>query len=196
MKHIKLYESFDRELTGGEKAAISRGDEIMSEEQAAFCFVLASGDASQLMVGDSNTRFEQVASVEDWPAWVDMKTESIRRAVEKFRYLMGESEKEVTVYQKLIDFHDKFADMPREDVIELASMAIDNPTATLRDKYKKKAKFDPKDVDNAGRMIQQNMSLPFVKGNLDKAVNMYAKSKSIEPEEAKALYVEYQKRHK
>ena len=190
-----------KELSSGERAALTRGDDIMTDEQAAFCFCVANGWSKDIMIGDTRTKFEQQVPVEKWPAWTSMKAESIRRAVEKFEFILEKTDKEdIIVYDKIKNYCNTFLDMKSEEVIQIASACVAIPDDnTLKKFAKKKTTLDKKDIYNAGRAIEQYRTIPAVKKKSDSlkfAKEMYMKSSGFDMKTIDALYIEYKKTNK
>lgn len=155
MKYLKTFESFDfnlneeiseslyiqriyeeyaaefeametENLTSGEKAALSRGMDLMTEEQAAVAYLLAC-EKSRLIweamgvVGLPKTPL----SAEELAKQIGMKILSFLYAVKKFRILMGKEEQgEQAIYDKLIKFFNKFDMMSPEAVASIAQGAF------------------------------------------------------------------------
>lgn len=144
-------------MNGIEKALVDRGLDVMSEEQAAFCFTLASGWAAEITVAGSSTRLQAVAPVEDWPAWARIKKRSVDFAVQKFEIMMGKRDevyRNESLYPKIVGFFTRYSAMPKSEVLRIASDCLDTPDSRAVMEYCKVSNGpDLKDVQNLGKAV-------------------------------------------
>ena len=188
----------------GEKAADTKGLDVMTDEQAAFCFVMAKDWMDKIFLLDdsgkkTNTTFIHNHPVETWAAWTQIKQASLDRKVGKFSFLLGKEAKsvyDITNDQKTRDQFKMFSDMDANQLIKMATAAlVEEPNEAAIKKYKNvKIKFEKKDSDNAGNAIKQNMNLPNIKGKRDAeklAIEKYANSHKLEIELVTAMWDKY-----
>jgi hypothetical protein len=210
MKHIKLFEKFQtKEVSKREQSILNRGLDVMTEEQAAFCFCLANGWTHEIKVSDSDTKFTTLApQIKDWPAWTKIKQQSINFAVRKFEILMDKRDRDEvyqneTIYPKIERFYNEFSDMPKDEVIALASMCIASPDQDTYDAYTqaKVEKREIKDIQNLGKNIDGTVGILLKKmgaaGTKEKALALqkakahYIKTYNADPAEVDKIYAEW-----
>jgi hypothetical protein len=200
----RLYEEYEAEfesmdndgLTPGERAALSRGMDLMSEEQAAVAYLLAA-DKSRLIweamgvVGLSKTPI----SAEELSKQIGMKILSFLYAVKKFRIMMGkEDQKGQAIYDKIIKFFNKFDMMTPEAVASIAQGAF-TPEAAERgagyaeDFYKakemkgmdkRKMEFDIRSDVNSFANSFAKLGYPYPDAK-KKAIARVAKERNLSP---------------
>ncbi len=212
MKHLRLFEQFisEAELSATEQAIVNRGLNLMTESQGAFCFCIASGWEKDLKNGDSNTPFLNVAPTDkDWPEWTKIKPQSLAHAVRKMKKFMGLIDPEAEYsrgdkpYRKLINFCNKFSDMPKQDVLNLAAECMAAPDEDTIEEFRPKPKeqLANKDIDNTGRLID-DLVTTFQKTNPDlsdadaikKAKRQVVQKQEKDPVEVDKLYAAWIKR--
>jgi hypothetical protein len=151
LKHVQVFESFEDqeeqkpELGRGQKAAISRGDDILSDGQYAACYlnaIQAMGRAEDTRGrGDTGLTRNALKMVgkeqEDWQKisgaklsiYLNLKPQTVERTVSKFKLLLqGErsgTESNV-IWPELVASFDKFEAMPKGEVLAMAEEAIDS----------------------------------------------------------------------
>ena len=149
LKHVQVFESFEAEeqpkLRPGQKAAISRGDDILSDGQYAACYlnaIQALGRAEDTRgrgdTGLTRNALKMVGSEqEDWQKisaaklsiYLDLKPQTVERTVSKFKLLLAgqrEGTESNVLWPELISIFDRFQSMPKAEVLTLAEEAI-NP---------------------------------------------------------------------
>lgn len=150
----------ERELYPGEKSALTQGKDIMTDEQSAFCYVVAIDKADKLLLPDSNTKFISHVAEEDWCAWTKIKPASYTWKVNKFRNLLGHKNGETQFDNKIKDEFNNFENMKVSDVIALATLALESPDDETSSTYGKKApKFNAIDIQNCGKGIGEYMKV-------------------------------------
>lgn len=146
-------EKEDKVLTRGEKAALARGHQIMSEEQLAALYLAALGKSED---EDVTKYISKIDGMLDF-AELDAKTQkpkillaaladaigmrsnrTMARTVNKFRNLIdgvGETDSE-TIYPKLTKAYEKFKKMTPDVIANIAGETIQDPAnRTNRDAY-------------------------------------------------------------
>lgn len=148
LKHVRVFESFEEEqpkMRPGQKAAVSRGDDILSDGQYAACYlnaIQAMGRAEDMRgrgdTGLTRNALKMVGSEqEDWQKisaaklsiYLDLKPQTVERTVSKFKLLLNgqrEGTESNVLWPDLIAKFDEFQVMPRAEVLALAEEAI-NP---------------------------------------------------------------------
>jgi len=220
MKHLKQYEDFsgsennemsedlnfensiweDQEetLTPGERRALSRGLDIMTEEQAAVCYLFAKDKSNMIYnaMGSTGMGYNPLKN-EDLAGAIGMKYPSFLYAVKKFRILLNKEEQgEQSLYPKITDFFDSFYSMTDQEVAEIAKGAFTEEAMQKGEEYKsgamqKQAQKSLKDVNFTGAIRQyyrgifsiyqqKGLSIPDVK---DKAIRLTASKMEITPQE-------------
>ena len=149
LKHVKVFESFEDEetkpeLRPGQKAAVSRGDDILSEGQYAACYLNAiqalgraedtrgRGDTGLTrnalkMVGQEQEDWQKISAAK-LSIYLNLKPQTVERTVSKFKLLLqGEREgsESNVLWPELIATFDWFESMPKAEVLALAEEAID-----------------------------------------------------------------------
>jgi hypothetical protein len=156
----ELYENYilneeEYEYTGGEKAALTRGDDILTKTQLAAMYLAAKDAAGRSedtrgrgdsgwtrnalkMNKEDSTDFHKLSA----PRLADvlgLKPQTVIYTVSKFRLLLKgnrEGTESNVLYNKIIDAFDEFQKMPAGDVHTLALEAVDMNASTERsEKY-------------------------------------------------------------
>ena len=191
------FESMDNDgLTPGERAALSRGMQLMTEEQAAVAYLLAA-DKSRFIweamgvIGLSKTPL----SAEELSKQIGMKILSFLYAVKKFRIMMGkEDQKGQAIYDKIIKFFNKFDTMSPNAVASIAQGAF-TPEAAERgagyaeDFYKakemkgmdkRKMEFDIRSGVNSFIKAFEKLGYSYLESK-KKAIDKIAKERNLSP---------------
>lgn len=207
LKHVKVFESFEDEnqetrpeLRRGQKAAISRGDDILSEGQYAACYLNAiqalgrsedtrgRGDTGLTrnalkMVGQDQEDWQKISAAK-LSIYLDLKPQTVERTVSKFKLLLqGEKEgtESNTIWPELVASFDRFESMPKAEVLALAEEAIDQEAddtqyqeylAKMSDQSKKSRDKKLASDERVRKQIRStfNSLNAQYKGDLDKAV--------------------------
>ncbi len=150
----------ERELYPGEKGALTRGEDIMTDEQTAFCYVMAIDKGDKLLLPDSNTKFISHVAEKDWGAWTKIKPVSLTRKISKIKTLLGHKTGETQIDNKTKDDFKKFENMKESDIFTLATLALESPDDEAFLTYGKKApKFNAIDIQNCGKGIGEYMKV-------------------------------------
>jgi hypothetical protein len=194
------------ELRGGQKAAISRGDDILSDEQYAACYlnaVQALGRAEDTR-GRGDTGLTRNAlkmskeGPEDWQhiggaklsAYLNLKPQTVERTVSKFKLLLQgqrEGTESNVIWPELANLFDRFESMQKAEVQAMAEEAINSePDMTAYQEYldkmsasSKKTRDKQKDTDEKVRRQVRKTFLDLSKqfsGDLEKAVKFTTKA--------------------
>jgi hypothetical protein len=124
-------EDIARELSSGEKAAVSRGDELAEEWQLAFAYLYAN---------DNLGAFGNPNFAESIDYVFPMKASTLARVIRKFRDLeagveMGENDERNILYPKIVNAWNKFKSMHINDVIALVAENASTEKSGAGDKY-------------------------------------------------------------
>jgi hypothetical protein len=210
-KHVKLFEQLDqegalnldeKELRSGQKAAISRGDDILTDEQYAACYLNAikslgraedtrgRGDTALtrkvLRMGQETTEDWQNVSSAKLSAYLNLKPQTVERTVSKFKLLMQGQREETesnVIWPELANLYDRFESMQKSEVLAMAEEAITSePDMTAYQEYLDKAKAQSKksrdkqkDTDASVRREIRSVFLSLVKkfdGDTEKAARI------------------------
>jgi len=194
------------ELRGGQKAVITRGDDILSDEQYAACYLnaiqsLGRGEDTRGRGDTGLTRNALKMSKEgpeDWQnisgaklsAYLNLKPQTVERTVSKFKLLLpGEREGTPSnvIWPELANLFDRFESMQKGEVLAMAEEAISSePDMTAYQEYldkmpasSKKARDKQKNTDELVRKQIRKTFLDLTKqfnGDLEKAVKFTTKS--------------------
>lgn len=199
-KEIKSME--DDELTSGEKAALTRGMDLLTEAQAAVAYLLALGKSNLIwktmgLVGLGSTPI----SVEDLSKQIGMKILSLIYAMKKFKILMGKEEQgSQVIYEKIIKFFNKFDTMNPEDVASIAQAAFTPEAAEKGEEYtqqfsqkkevksmeKRKKEFELRQYVNTIINTYGKMGYGYPESK-KKAINRVSKEMNIPPAEIEKI---------
>lgn len=208
-KYVKLFEQFEgndqfeaMDLPRGQKAAISRGDDILTDEQYAACYlnaIQAQGRGEDLHgLGDNNlTRTALTVGgnkPEHWlavsgaklAAYLDLKPQTVERTVSKFKMMLDgntEGTESNVIWPGLVDLFNQFEEMQKGEVYAMAEEAINpDPDMTEYEEYmektaasSKKSRDKKKDTDSKVRQEIRRVFLNLVNqfdGDLDKAARI------------------------
>lgn len=155
-KHVKLFEQLDqdgslnpdqpdtkKQYRPGQKAAITRGDDLLTDQQYAACYLAAiralergedtrgRGDTGLTrnalkMTAQQDDNWQNVSSAK-LSAYLGLKPQTVERTVSKFKLLLkGEREgtESNVVWPELANLFDQFEGMSRADVVNMAEEAI------------------------------------------------------------------------
>jgi hypothetical protein len=137
-------EEESKALSKGEKAALARGHQIMSEEQLAALYLAALGKSEEDVVKyiskiegmldfaetDPKTQKPKISLAALADAIGLNSNRTMSRTVNKFRNLIdgvGETESE-TIYPKLMKAYEKFMKMTPDVVANIAAETVQDPT--------------------------------------------------------------------
>jgi hypothetical protein len=219
----------DKELTKGEKAALARGLQIMTEPQLAALYLAALGKSEDdvlkyIVKIDGMLDFAEIDSKTQKPsitlaALADSigleSTRTMARTVNKFRNLIdgvGETESEV-IYPKIIKAFDTFRQMKPDEIANIASSSIQDPSYTVnrdavataaektaknRAEAKKKTELQGEKVYTLFKAIKTKLagSASYqdpVKSALAMSVKKIAEETGVDPEKVKSSYEAYLK---
>lgn len=220
-KYVKLYEQLDnegvldsddsgkkKEYRPGQKAAIARGDDILSDQQYAACYLNAirSQERAEDTRGRGDTGLTRNAlkmtdqATDDWQnvssaklsAYLDLKPQTVERTVSKFKLLLkGEREgtESNVIWPELANLFDTFEAMPKTEVLAMAEEAISsepdwsdyNDYLATQSESGKKSREKKKATDSEVKREIRKVFLGLVKqfnGDLEKAVRITRKSMS------------------
>jgi len=144
MNFEQFTDFLNEELRKGQKAAITRGDDILTDEQYAACYLnaiqaLGKKEDTKGRGDTGRTRAAQKVGAEaeeDWQkisgaklsVYLNLKPQTVSRTVDKFKLLL-QGEREGTannvIWPELIALFDKFEKMTKAAVLNLAEEAID-----------------------------------------------------------------------
>jgi len=194
-KHVKLFEQLDqegalnseetKELRSGQKAAISRGDDILSDEQYAACYLNAirSLGRAEDTRGRGDTGLTRNAlkmtkgGNEDWQnisgaklsAYLGLKPQTVERTISKFKLLLQgqrEGTEDNVIWPELANLFDRFESMPKAEVVSMAEEAIMNePDMTAYQAYLDKMNAKSKESLEKKKMTEKSM--------FDKTMSMF-----------------------
>lgn len=158
--YVMLFEEFDNtiyeeELTGGKKAALSRGDDILTKEQYAACYVVAKNKLGRQednrRDGDSSmTRTAMNMSndnAEDWKnlsgaklsIQLGLKPQTVERNISKFVMMLNgnmDGTPANALYPEIKNHFEEFEGMQFAEVIALAEESLDpNADTSMYDEY-------------------------------------------------------------
>ena len=194
------------ELRGGQKAAITRGDDILSDEQYAACYLnavqaLGRGEDTHGRGDTGLTRNALKMSnegPEDWQsisgaklsAYLNLKPQTVERTVSKFKLLL-QGQRDGTpsnvIWPELVNIFDRFELMQKGEVLAMAEEAINSePDMTAYQEYldkmaeqSKKSRNKQKDTDERVRKQVRKTFLDLASqfnGDLEKAVKFTTKA--------------------
>lgn len=195
-KHVKLFEQLDqegalnsdepkKELRPGQKAAASRGDNILTDEQYAACYLNAirSLGRAEDTRGRGDTGLTRNAlkmtkgGNEDWQnisgaklsAYLGLKPQTVERTVSKFKLLLQgqrEGTEDNVIWPELANLFDRFESMPKAEVVSMAEEAIMNePDMTAYQAYLDKMNAKSKESLEKKKMTEKSM--------FDKTMSMF-----------------------
>jgi len=216
-KHVKLFEQLDqegalnseepkKELRPGQKAAASRGDDILTDEQYAACYLNAirslgraedtrgRGDTAltrnaMKMTQETSDDWQNVSSAK-LSAYLNLKPQTVERTVSKFKLLL-QGQREGTesniIWPELANLFDRFESMPRAEVLSMAEESITSePDMTAYQEYldkmnaqSKKSRDKQKDTDAKVRREIRSVFLGMIKkfgGDTEKAASITKKA--------------------
>ena len=146
LSNDELFENYDdeysdeSELSRGERAALSRGDQLISIEQLAALYLVAKTrfarreDKSDTYAGRMAQRMHKEVDESDFREvgngvlsdWLGLNPLTVSRTVNKFLHLLSgtESHSEV-IYDKIEKAFDRFESMQEAEVYGLAESALD-----------------------------------------------------------------------
>jgi hypothetical protein len=136
MKHLLLFENFDQTmpedlgLSSGEKAALDKGLELLTMEQAAVCYLYAKELYSEIyraMVSAEEFAPSELSTEnpDDLSILIGIKRRSFDYAVSKMKILLGLiPQGSQAIYPKIINFFNQFSEMGKDGVINIASGAF------------------------------------------------------------------------
>lgn len=195
MKHLLLFENFDPAmpensgLSSGEKAALDKGLELLTMEQAAVCYLYAKELYSEIyraMVGSAEfapTEF-RTENPDDLSILIGMKRRSFDYAVSKMKILLGLIPQGTqTIYPKIVSFFDQFSEMSKDGVISVASKAF-TPEAIEKGKAFK-YQLDSSKAEKSLTALKKNMLIrdayrAFYRMAIGRMDDYQAKAKAIE----------------
>lgn len=149
MKHVNDFGKFvnekvsasAEELTKGEKAALARGEDLLTDAQAAVCYLYAKDQSHKIFSsGKGSVISDAISSAQknDVADSIGLKSASFTRAVKKMRILLGKEEQgEEHLYPKLEKLFTHFEDMKTEEIVDLARSAFTEDAAAKGETYKK-----------------------------------------------------------
>jgi len=192
MKNLFLYEEFSPnenpvtgELTSGEKAALSKGLELMTLEQAAVCYLFAKEKydlvdrAIRSSSGYTYSSYKTYDS-KDLSTLIGMKIGSFTYAVKKFRILLGLEERgEQNIYEKIKKFFDELVELTLEDLTQLASGAFTEESLRKGESFR-----TGEELDKKRRSIEQTREIFKVKDYYKSLLSMYMDRMSLSYPEA------------
>lgn len=160
-KYVKLFEELDNDgdfnqikpdetgankpptLRRGQKAALERGDDILSDAQYAACYVLAQriierGEDTQgrgdtgltraaLKLNKDTTENWQDVSAAKLSVYLDLKPTTVSRTVTKFKKIIlgdRENSESENIWPGLLELADRFKEMTNSALVALAEEAI------------------------------------------------------------------------
>jgi hypothetical protein len=133
MKHVAKFTKFLNEaeaeqLTKGERAAIARGEDLLTDAQAAVCYLYAKDLSYKLFsTGKGSVVSDTVSPSEkmDVADNMGLKAASFTRAVRKFKIMLGKEEQgEEALYPKLEKLFNHFEDMTTDQLVDLGKSAF------------------------------------------------------------------------
>lgn len=195
MKHLLLFENFDPTmpedsgLSSGEKAALDKGLELLTMEQAAVCYLYAKELYSEIyraMVGSEEfapTEF-RTENPDDLSILIGMKRRSFDYAVSKMKILLGIIPQGTqTIYPKIVSFFDQFSEMSKDGVISVASKAF-TPEAIEKGKAFKyqldSSKAQKSIMDKNKNLFIRDAYRAYYRMAMGKMDDYQAKAKAIE----------------
>lgn len=140
MKHLILFEDFDQmgdinpggapELSSGEKAALEKGLEILTIEQAAVCYLYAKGLQNEIYramttADEYSPSGYRTDTPDDLSLLIGIKRRSFDFAVTKMKILLGLIDQgNQAIYPKILDFFNEFEEIGPSAVAEIAKNAF------------------------------------------------------------------------
>jgi len=159
--YVMLFEEFDNtlyeddELSGGKRAALSRGDDILTKEQYAACYVVAKnklgrqedtrrdGDSSMTrtamnMSNDSSEDWKNLSGAK-LSIQLGLKPQTVERNISKFVMMLNgnmEGTPSNVLYPEIKNHFEEFEGMQIAEVIAMAEEALDpNADTSMYDEY-------------------------------------------------------------
>jgi hypothetical protein len=201
IKYVKLFEQLDqegvldseeskKELRRGQKAAASRGDDILTDVQYAACYINAirSLERAEDTRGMGDTALTRIAlkmnqeASDNWQnassaklaAYLNLKPLTVARTVSKFKLLL-QGQREGTesniIWPELVNLFDRFESMPKAEVISLAEEAITSePDMTAYQAYLDKMNAKSKESLEKKKKTEKSM--------FDKTMSMFKSLRS------------------
>lgn len=213
-------------LRPGQKAAISRGDDILTDDQYAACYLNAvenlgrsedqrgRGDSGLTrnalkMSGDQDENDFRKVSGAKLSIYLELKPQTVERTVSKFKLLLqGQREGTLSnvIWPELATSFDQFEGMQKAEVLAMAENALNYSAddATYRaylDKANasanktKETKINKiKSVGMAVKSLYNSLKGVFPEDKASRmAIAKVAQEKGMEPQEVKALAMEFMK---
>lgn len=193
MKHLTHFRNFVNEgeaavLSSGEKAAITRGDDILTAAQGAVCYLYAKELSHKLYYASAkgSVMADQISTKqrENVADSIGIKAQSFTRAVKKFRILLGKEEQgNENIYPKIEkELFEPFEEMSIDQVVELGKTAF-TEEASLRGEEYKKAR-----IDKQAKAKKHDSKTAFeVNGMYPQLYTHYVKTLSPEDAKQKAI---------
>jgi hypothetical protein len=197
MKHLDDFGKFvnessetEEKLTRGEKAALAQDKDLLTDAQAAVCYLYAKDQSHKIYAkgGKGAVISDAIGTAQknDVADSIGLKAQSFSRAVKKMRILLGKDEQgEEALYPKLEKLFAHFEDMTTNQVADLAKSAFTEDAKIKGEGYRKQRldkqaaekKRDAKLVQDV-RDVYKGLYTYFVNG------------KKLSPAEAKAKAVD------
>lgn len=153
MDNIKLFEELDREgmldpstLSRGKKAALARGDDLLSKSQYAACYLNAierlgrredtrrAGDSTltrtalNIVDGDDSSEDWRKISGAKLSVYLNLKPQTVERTISKFAMMLDgnmEGTPSNALYPEIINYFKEFEAAHPSDVLAIAEEALD-----------------------------------------------------------------------
>ena len=187
MKNLLLYEQFSTEenpitdeLTSGEKAALSKGLELMTLEQSAVCYLFAKEkynliDQAMKSSPDYVPTAYKTYDTKDLSALIGMKIGSFNYEVKKFRILLGMEERgEQNIYEKIKRFFAELAELTQEELVKLASGAFTEDALRRGESFR-----TGEELEKKRRSTEQTKEIFKVKDYYRSLLSMYMDKMSL-----------------
>ena len=188
---ITISENEERELSRGEKAAVTRGDIVGEEWQFAYAY---------LYVNDNLGQFGSPGYIESADYVYPMPLSTFARLTRKFRDLEdgvtpGEDDQGNILNPKVVDAYTKFKDMHINDVIAIASSGMNMEEVGASDAIRAKAaegsakrKAGEKSIADTLKELISSLTMAGVKNPEQKALSRLSSDINMDINRLRELY--------
>ena len=181
----------ERELSRGERAAVTRGDDLTEEWQLAYAYLYMNNNLGAFNNPDFADSLDYL-----YP----LKASTFTRILRKFRDIeagieQGEGDERNMLYPKIITAYNKFKDMNINDVVALAASGINTETNVASKEYQEKGheqriKAKQKEGQIAAMLngLIQSLSAANIPNAAWKAVSKLSKDLGMDVDKLRKIY--------
>lgn len=162
-----------KELSSGKKAALSRGDELVSEQQFALMYLASFGQ-------DTKEMLEIMKISDNYKAMSGVKPSTWEHTIRKWKVLTQDANYDTEPSAEMIKLYKKFQDMSSKELVEFASDCFDEDHVKSWDEETEKIRLRNSDSAQKAKgkkaseeqRVYQTLKDYFAgfKNNLDKAI--------------------------